>query len=143
MLASPSTDSLVRVAAVPGRRPWGAWLAAATVAGVLAVGILHLDHLPFTVCTLKLVTGHPCPTCGTTRALGLLFAGDPRGAFRMNPLATAGVAVVFLWGLADLLLLPWGRVLSVSLSKVPARMARWAFLALVLANWVYLVAAGR
>lgn len=143
MEASPTTPQAVRVAAVAARQPLGALTASATAVGIGAVGLFHLDRLPVSMCALKFATGCPCPTCGTTRAFARLFAGDVAGAMRMNPLATAAVFVVALWGLADLVLLPWGRALSISLSAGSVRVARWAVLALVLSNWIYLVAAGR
>ena len=124
-------------------QPLGALAACATGAGIVAVGLLHLDRLPISVCALKFATGCPCPTCGTTRVLGRLFAGDVVGAMTMNPLAALAVFLVALWGLADLVLLPWGRALSVSLSAGSARLARWCAVALVLSNWIYLIAAGR
>jgi hypothetical protein len=113
------------------------------VVGVALVGLLHLDRLPLSVCFLKAATGCPCPTCGTTRALGRLFARDPMGAFSMNPLAIVGAVVVVLWGAADLVLWPWGRALSLEVSPGVARVGRFAAVALVLANWAYLIAVGR
>ncbi len=107
------------------------------------MGLLHLDRLPISVCALKFTTGCPCPTCGTTRAFGRLFARDWAGALAMNPLAICAAALIGLWGLADLALLPLGRALSVSLSPGSARLCRWLALTLILANWVYLIAVGR
>jgi hypothetical protein len=143
MEASSTRPHALRVAAVAAGQPLGALMASATAAGVAAVGLFHLDRLPISMCALKFATGCPCPTCGTTRAFGRLFAGDVAGATRMNPLATAAVFLVALWGLADLVLLPWGRALSISLSVGSTRVARWGALALLLSNWVYLIAAGR
>jgi len=128
---------------VAAGQPLGALATLATGAGIAAVGLLHVDRLPISMCALKFATGCPCPTCGTTRAFGRLFTGDLSGAVAMNPLATAIVFLVALWGLADLVLLPWGRVLSVSLSAGSARLVRWGALALVLSNWIYLIAVGR
>jgi hypothetical protein len=141
LVASPAPA--VRVTASRGRQPLGLLIAAAGAVGTLAVGLLHLDRLPISMCGLKFATGCPCPTCGSTRAVGRLFLGDWRGAFAMNPMTTAGALVVALWGLADLVLVPWGRSLSISLSPGSARVCRWAVALVVLANWVYLVAVGR
>ncbi|MBQ4536207.1 MAG: DUF2752 domain-containing protein [Lachnospiraceae bacterium] len=38
-----------------------------------------------TVCPVAIMTGHPCPGCGLTRASILLFTGHPVEAFTMNP----------------------------------------------------------
>jgi Protein of unknown function (DUF2752) len=138
-----ATTRRVRVGTSHGRQPLGLIAASASAVGILAIGLLHLDRLPISMCALKFTTGCPCPTCGTTRALGRLFARDWSGAVAMNPLATAAVFMVGLWGLVDLALLPWGRSLWISLSRGSARSLRWTVALLVLANWVYLISVGR
>ena len=37
-------------------------------------------------CFIKMVTGIPCPSCGTTRAVRLMFQGDWKAALLMNPM---------------------------------------------------------
>ena len=82
-------------------------------------------------------------TCGTTRALARLARLDLAGALAMNPLATLGTLAVLPWGAADLLLLSRGRALSLELSPAAARVVRIAAVVAVLANWTWLIAAGR
>src|SRR5262249_59448131 len=80
----------LRLTAPAGRLPLGAIFGAIGLAATTAIGVLHLDHLGFTVCLFKAFTGWPCPTCGSTRALGRLFALDLPGALAMNPLVAVG-----------------------------------------------------
>jgi hypothetical protein len=131
------------VTAPLGRPPLGVFFAGSGAAGAALVGLLHLDRLPVSVCFLKFATGCPCPTCGATRAMARLVVGDLRGAFLMNPLAIVAAFLVAAWGVADLALWPWGRALSVGFSPPVGRWVRFAGLALILANWAYLIAAGR
>jgi hypothetical protein len=58
-----------------------------------------------TVCLVKNVTGVPCPSCGTTRALLLLIAGDFQKALLTNPLcvvAGIGLLITPVWIAKDL-----------------------------------------
>ena len=51
------------------------------------------------LCTFRLLTGHPCPMCGSTRAVCALAAGDLHAALQLNPLGVgfvAGSAILFL-----------------------------------------------
>jgi hypothetical protein len=133
----------VKLRAQSGTFPLGALLGGLTLAVGSAVGLLHLDHLPITLCMFKSVTGLPCGTCGTTRALGRLVHLDVPGALALNPLMTLGAAVVLLWAAADLILLARGRSLQLDVSGVETR---WLGILLALAflvNWAYLVAVGR
>src|SRR5262245_12352256 len=75
------------------------------------VALLHLDRLPVRVCMFKTITGIPCMTCGSTRALGRLAVLDFMGGLRINPLATVTLVALFVVGLANLVLFPSGRTL--------------------------------
>jgi hypothetical protein len=134
---------LIRIRSTRGGLPLGAILAACGGLLALAVGLLHLDRLPVSLCVFKAVTGWPCLTCGATRALGRLLAGDLAGALALNPLVAAAALAVLLWGLLDALLLTRGRALAVELGPGLVAFARLAALALAGGNWLYLVAAGR
>jgi hypothetical protein len=142
-LRTGTEPALFRFRAVGGALPLGAILAGIGILAGAAVGLLHLDALPFTICTFKLTTGLPCLTCGSTRAFGRLFHGDVHGAWLMNPLATAGALALVPWAAADLLLMLRGRAARVELGPAAARTARVLAVALALANWAYLIAAGR
>ena len=133
----------LRLSAPAGRLPLGAIFGGIAVLGAAVVGLFQIDRLPFTVCYLKAFTGIPCPTCGSTRAVGCLAHGDLTGAFAMNPLATAALLALVPWALADLALLTRGRALDLSVSPVVGRALRLAVVVTVLANWAYLIAAGR
>jgi len=133
----------VRLTAPPGRLPLGAIFGAIGLVATGAVGLLHLDHLGFPVCLFKALTGLPCPTCGGTRALGRLFALDLPGAFAMNPLVAAGALALVPWALADLVLLTRGRALDAHVGPRLGVGLRVAAVLLILANWAWLLAAGR
>lgn len=135
--------SRLRLVARPGASPLGAIFGGIGVAGGLAVGLLHLDRLPFTICTFKAMTGLPCFSCGGTRVFGRLFALDVPGALAMNPAVALGVFVLALWALGDLVLLPRGRALRLELPPAALRVAQVGAVIAVVVNWVYLLLAGR
>ena len=144
---APSTEDAVRgpvrLAAVAGAPPLGAIFGGIGVVAAGAIGLLGLDRLPLAFCVFKGLTGWPCPTCGSTRAVGRLFGLDLAGALAMNPLTTIVAVVIAAWALTDLVLLPRRRSLRVSLSPTTARWFRLAALVLFLANWLYLLSVGR
>ena len=123
--------------------PLGAIFAGIGLLLAAAVGLLRLDRIPVTLCVFKGLTGLPCPTCGSTRALGRLFALDFAGAVAMNPLTTLAAILVSAWALADLALMSRGRALSLEVGKPLGFALRVTVFVLFLANWAYLVAAGR
>lgn len=141
--AEAPDEGLLRLVAPPGAVPFGALFVAIGAAGLLAVGLLHLDSLGLQACTFKAATGIPCFTCGGTRTADLLFHLDVHGAFFMNPLVTSTVFLVGTWGLADLALLPRGRALRLKVSSSAATVLRVGAVAGLLLNWFYLLSTGR
>jgi len=133
----------LRLRGRPGAPPLGAIFAGIGLLAGGAVWALRLDRLPLSLCVFKALTGLPCPTCGSTRALGRLFALDFAGALAMNPFTTLLALLLAAWALADLALLPGRRALDLDVSPRLGFALRAGALALFLANWVYLVAAGR
>jgi hypothetical protein len=129
--------------AVAGAFPLGALLGAVGVAGVGVLFLLRALNLHGVVCYFKLATGLPCLTCGGTRAAWRLLELDPVGALAMNPLATVAVVGIAAWALADLVLLARGSALRLSLSPPAAHAARIGAAVALVANWAYLIAAGR
>ena len=74
----------------------------------LAYGLFYShSHGGITVCPIKNITGMPCPSCGTTRAVMALLQGHFSEAAYINPLgylATAALAVLPIWLIYDLIL---------------------------------------
>ena len=123
--------------------PLGAIFGGIGLLAAAAVSLLRLDRIPLTLCVFKGLTGLPCPTCGSTRALGRLFALDFAGALGMNPFTTLVAVLVAGWAVADLALLSRRRALDLEVPKPLGFALRVGALVLFLANWFYLIAAGR
>jgi hypothetical protein len=136
-------EGAVRISAPAGSAPLGAIFGGIGVLAAAAVALLGLDRLPVAFCVFKGLTGLPCPTCGSTRAVARLFGLDPAGALAMNPFTTLVAVVIAAWALVDLLLIPRGRALRVGVSPPLGRILRIAAFAAFLANWIYLLLAGR
>ena len=134
---------MIRLVARSGAPPLGAIFGGLGLLAAAAVGLLRLDRIPLTLCVFKGLTGLPCPTCGSTRALGRLVALDFAGALAMNPFTTLVAALVAGWAVADLALLPRRRALHLEVPKPLGFALRVGALVLFLANWVYQIAAGR
>lgn len=47
-----------------------------------------------TLCPVKLVTGYPCPSCGTTRSISALFNGQLKEAFMINPFGIVSSIII-------------------------------------------------
>lgn len=132
----------LRLDAVRGGTPVGALVGGTGAALGAMVSLFGLDALPLPLCVFKAVTGLPCFTCGSTRAVARLVRLDLAGAFAWNPLVVSAAFVVAAWALADLALATRGRALAVSVPPPVARVLRVLAVLAVLANWVYLVRAG-
>ena len=118
---------------------------------IIAAGYFFLYRQPTpllkqsheTFCLFHIVTGLPCPVCGTGRGLICLLHGDYKNAFLFNPLSylVAGLSLfLFLliikdWWQRTNSLDKWMRVRIAFLYQVPF----WLLLA---ANWIWNIQKG-
>jgi hypothetical protein len=120
---------------------WG-WVGL-TGLGVATVIAARFGVLPL-VCPFRALTGLPCLTCGASRAFVALVSGDLAASLRLHPLvapAVAAAAGYVPYALAAAHLgTPRLRVLT---SEKERRWMRTGVVALALAVWAYLIAAGR
>lgn len=96
----------------------------------------------FTLCLIKLATGYPCPSCGSTRGVMHLMHGDFPKALMLNPLSVV-VAVCMMvlpvWLMVDVATrgnsLHRSYLSSESFFRKKAVII--AFVLLILANWIW------
>lgn len=114
-----------------------------TVAVVLLMVATRAEQLAqaLPACTFKALVGIPCPTCGVTRATQALANLDFRLALRINPLATALLMAFVAGGLVAGFLAFRGRPLTEP-RWVLRPVERLGLVAVIVANWVYLVLRG-
>lgn len=116
-----------------------AWVWAGIVLSVFALRPLWPLVAPLLRrCAFQNLTGLPCPTCGSTRGSLALFDGRILDALAFNPLVMAS-GIAFLIGglLAPIWAWRVGRVPD--LDRSLPMWARITIVALVLANWAYLI----
>ncbi len=93
-------------------------------------------HFEESLCMFRNVTGTPCPTCGTTRAVMAALDGRVVDAIVLNPLVAAAAVAAGAW----LLLRVLGRRLAVDLTP-RHRAALWTLAGvLAAANWIWVIA---
>jgi hypothetical protein len=120
---------------------WGL-VGLATAAVALAAWASGAPGLP--PCVFKGLTGVPCITCGSTRALAALVAGDLGAALRWNPLAVLGAAALSVYvpyGAATGLL--GSRRVRLALHARDRRLLRLGVLFVVAIAWAFLITDGR
>jgi hypothetical protein len=79
-----------------------------------SVGFIYLlyhlycpESKKYSVCIIKSISGFPCPSCGATRAVLLLFKGDFIGSIMINPFGIIISAILILmplWIVIDFIL---------------------------------------
>jgi len=138
-LVRPTPASRWSPLVVTGAFALGA-LCALVIANGLARGVMFYPQ-----CSLKWLTGIPCPGCGGTRCLAALSQGDWITALVMNPLVAVGAGVAWLS-----VPLAWfdvaargGRGAAVVGRLVRSRWFGWTMAAVVAGNWVWLCLEGR
>ena len=130
-LAARGVSSLIILAALL----WGTLV-------VAALAISRVTGNDVYTCTFRRMTGYPCATCGGTRAAERLLRGDLFGAIALNPLATAvviGTPLLLLWWIA---VPPPPPPTTPRKRRVPVWAAVLMLVAIVAANWAYVLSRG-
>jgi Protein of unknown function (DUF2752) len=112
-----------------------------SVGSAACAGVWRSMGLPWPRCLFHDLTGLPCLTCGATRAAIAFFHGDFLTAWTWNPLAFAAYCglIVFNGYALVAVLLRSRRVRVVQTTSAERNLARGFILALLAANWVYLL----
>jgi hypothetical protein len=120
------------------------WLLVGAATLVLGALWIASQGAPPMLCPLKTITGLPCPTCGSTRALAALLAGEFGVALRWNPavVAAAALAAGYIAYAAGVVLglVPRLRVVVAASEARWLRGAAWAAAATL---WLFLILDGR
>ncbi|MEY2480667.1 MAG: hypothetical protein QOI04_1594 [Verrucomicrobiota bacterium] len=115
------------------------WLSVSLGGLVVAAAWMTL-HLPWPHCFFLAVTGHPCVGCGGTRAAIAFFHGDFIASSKWNPLAFVFLCGVALFDVyAAVVLVARVPRLRVKVSGTEKIFARSFVIALLAANWIYLL----
>ncbi len=132
------------------RMPWLArfawcWALAGCVLLLAAGGYVKPDprghgtheQLGFAPCGFYIMTGYPCPTCGTTTAFVWMVHGHPWIALKTQPFgALCAVASAALLGLSIVGIVTAG-VPAIRLSRRSSVGLALGFLGLFLGSWLY------
>lgn len=93
-------SAICRAAAERMNQVWRAGTEAVLIraAVLLALGAVaarvHAAHDPGVVCPLRLLTGIPCPFCGSTSAVMALGTGDLGAAVRVQPMTVLAAGIL-------------------------------------------------
>jgi Protein of unknown function (DUF2752) len=120
------------------------WLLVSTGSFAFAAGWLALN-LPWPICLFHEITGHPCATCGATRAAVAFVHGQFLTGWKWNPLAFVSYCAVVIFNLYALavVIMRAPRLRLVRVAPTEKKFMRIGAVALLLANWIYLLIANR
>ncbi|MCF6131666.1 DUF2752 domain-containing protein [Flavobacterium wongokense] len=96
----------------------------------------------FRACIIKSVTGYPCPSCGTTRAVSLLLHGKIIDSIVLNPfgiIVAMMMAVFPIWVVIDIVLKKdtFFRAYEKAEATIRKPWLATILIALVLLNWIW------
>lgn len=100
------------------------------------------EKSPFGLCIFKNVTGIPCPSCGTTRAIQFILQGKIIESLYMNPFGIIVVTLMTIapfWILYDVIFKKESFLLFYKKSEETIR-TKWlsiVLIFLVIINWIW------
>lgn len=119
------------------------WLSV-SLGGLAFATVWFALRLPWPHCLFLTLTGHPCMTCGATRAAIAFFHLDFTGALEWNPLVFAFLCSLSLFDVyAFLVLIMRTPRLRLLFSHNEKNFVRLVAIVLVLSNWIYLLSRPR
>lgn len=94
------------------------------------------------VCMIKNAIGHPCPSCGTTRAVQALYSGDMIGSLLFNPfgiIVSIALLVLPFWISFDLATKKQSFYLAYNKMEAVLKQKKIAIplIILVVLNWIW------
>lgn len=125
-----------------GHIPWGALVMAPLFFLPLGAWAVQTGRIDLGVCSLKVMAGIPCLSCGSTRGTIFLLHGDITRAFALQPMMMTLYAIIMGWGLVSLSSFYRGKRVVVGMSRAETWAFRASLVAIPLANWAYLIKAG-
>jgi hypothetical protein len=120
------------------------WLSVSLGSLAVAAGWFAL-RLPWPHCVFLEITGHPCMTCGATRAAIAFFHLDFWSAWKWNPLvfaALCGLSIFDAYAFT-VLIIRAPRLRIVQFTPTEKILVRLIVVALLLSNWIYLLSRPR
>jgi len=118
----------------------GAMFGGVLLAGAGLAAVWLQVGLPRPLCLFREWTGIPCPSCGSTRMVEALLAGEIAVAFMHNPLVFTVLATVAIWALLSAarwaLGLPAWRLVARPRERLALRAGA---LLVLLSGWAYLI----
>jgi len=100
------------------------------------------EQLGLPPCSLVVMTGYPCPTCGMTTSFSNAVRGQLLAAFHAQPAGLVLAGLVFLVMLGALRALIFGKVWRINWYRVSPAWVALGVVAIMLLGWGYKVAIG-
>ncbi len=93
-------------------------------------------------CAMKVATGLPCLTCGSTRATMLLFDGHVLDALTFQPMMMFIYLFLTIWGSISLWAFVTRKRVKIKLTDREDFVLKALLVGIPITNWFYLVNAG-
>jgi Protein of unknown function (DUF2752) len=116
-----------------------------SIGAVALAALWRALHLPWSTCLFHVITRHPCPSCGATRAAIGFLHGNFAAAWNWNPLAVMTYCAIAMLNLYALVVLITGarRLRIVQVRPAEKKFLRATTIVVILGNWVYLLLANQ